>query len=264
MTILRDLRATTRLLFLQEITSNRHTRLRTIADRLDITVQGTSDYAHDLQSRGFLTLSDGQYRATKKGIAFLLDGLRELRSFVETAGRSLASVETTAAFAGSPLRRGDRVGLFMEGGRLVAYPSRSSPSTGITMRDAEKGGDVPVRDLEGIVSLHPGRVVVARVPPIRDGGTQAIDREKSRKMLRKAEGHLVAGLDVTGVSAARAFGFRTRIEFGVLPAVIEAAEGGVDVLLFVPEERAAETVAAIEAANGELEEKIPYESVALQ
>jgi hypothetical protein len=35
----------------------------------------------------------------------------------------------------------------------------------------------------------------------------------------------------------------------------------VDVLLLVPEERAAEAVQAIEAANARLEDKIPYESV---
>jgi len=47
----------------------------------------------------------------------------------------------------------------------------------------------------------------------------------------------------------------------LLPATVEAAERGVDVLLLVPEERAAEAVQVIEAANARLEDKIPYESV---
>ena len=56
--------------------------------------------------------------------------------------------------------------------------------------------------------------------------------------------------------------FPLRIVFPAIAAV-EAAERGVNVLLLAPEERAIEAVQAIEAANAKLEDKIPYESVAL-
>jgi putative transcriptional regulator len=264
MTILRDLRESTRMLFLHEVTSNRHTRLRTIADRLGMTVQGASDYAHDLEADGFLAIADGEYRATKKGIAALQEKVRELRGLVDRMGRSLAFVETTAAFAGARVRRGDRVGLFMEGGQLLAYPGRESPSTGVAGRDAERGEDLPVRQLEGIVALHPGRIVLARVPSISEGGSPAVDREKGRRLVRRAGNSVVAAVDVAGLAAARALGLKPRIEFGVVEASIDAAVRGVDVLLVVPEERAAETVEALEAANAKLEEKIAYESVNLR
>lgn len=263
MAILRDLRESTRLLFLHEVTANRHTRLRTIAERLEMTIQGTSEYARRLQADGLLTVSEGEYRATKKGVAVLLDGIRELRGFVDRAGRSLAFVEVTAALAGSSLRKGDRVGLFMEGGVLVAHPGRSSPSTGVADRDSARGEDVPVRDLEGIVALRPGRIVLARVPPIREGGSRALLPERTRRVLAHAKSSVVAGLDVTGLAAARRLGLHPRIEFGVLAAALDAAQRGLNVLLFVPEERAAEAVSAIEGANAKLEETIAYESVAL-
>jgi predicted transcriptional regulator len=70
-------------------------------------------------------------------------------------------------------------------------------------------------------------------------------------------------MDVQGPVAARLLGLAPRIEFGVLPAVLDAAERGVDVVLFVPEERAADAVQAIEATNAKLEDKISYESLAL-
>ena len=263
MALLRDLRESTRLLFLHEIIANRHSRLRTIAERLGMTIQGASEYARGLQADGLMTVSEGEYRATKTGVEVLLDGVRELRGFVDQAGRSLAFVETTAAVAGGDLRRGDRVGLFMESGVLVAYPGRSSPSVGIADRDADRGEDVPVRDLEGIVALAPGRVVLARVPSIREGGSRAIRPDRARKVTSKTKGFLVAGIDATGLAAARRLRLRPTIEFGVLPAAIDAAERGLDVLLFVPEERAAEAVATIEGANAKLEEPIAYESVAL-
>lgn len=263
MRILRDLRESTRLLFLYEVTTKRHTRLRTIAEQLGMTIQGASDYAHDLQRLGFLAVVEGEYRATKKGVAHLQDRFLELRSFVDRAGREMALVETTAAIAGGAVRRGDPVGLFMEDGYLVAHPGRASPSTGVAGHDASKGDDVPVRSLEGIVGLHPGRVVVARIPGIAEGGVRAIRPAAAKKILARCRGFAVASHDVTGIVAARRLGLTARIEFGLPAAVIEAAERGVDVLLLVPEQRAAEAVQAIETANARLEDKIPYESVAL-
>ncbi len=264
MKLLRDLRESTRLLFLYEVIANRHTRLRTIAERLDMTVQGASDYLKGLKADGMLTVVDGEYRATKKGIEFLLSRVRELRAFVEQAGRTMAFVETTAALAATSIRRGDRVGLFMEEGHLVAYPNRASPSSGMADGDAAKGEDVAVRELDGIVTLHPGRITIARVPSTRSGGSKAINPAAAKKILRRSRGSILGAMDVTGLVAARSLGLRPRIEFAVLPGALEAAQRGVDVLLLVPEDRATEAVQAIEAANGKLEEKIPYESLALR
>jgi putative transcriptional regulator len=258
MELLRDLRASTRLLFLYEVTTNRHTRLRTIADRIGMTVQGASEYAHGLQKDGLLTSLDGEYRATKKGIEFLHDRFLQLRRFVDAAGRALAFVETTAALAGGPVRRADRLGLFMEDGMLVAYSRRASPSTGVAVHDAAKGELLAVRNLEGIVALRPGRIVVARVPSEGRRTTSA-----TKRILRETKGFVVAALDVTGIVAARELGLRPRVEFGAILATVEAAERGLDVLLLAPEERAMEAIQAIEAANARLEDKIPYESIAL-
>jgi putative transcriptional regulator len=263
MNVLRDLKESTRVLFLLEVTANRHSRLRTIAERLEMTVQGASDYAHQLQEDGLLSIVEGEYRPTKKGVEFLQNRVRELRTFVDRAGQSLAFVETTAALAGDKIRRGDRVGLFMEEGYLVAHPDRSSPSSGIAWGDADKGEDVAVQALEGIVTLRPGRITLARIPAVRAGGPRKIASAMVRKVQRRATAGIVSAMDVTGIAAAWQFGLKPRIEFAVLAGTIEAAERGVNVLILLPEERAAEAVQAIEAANARLEDKIPYESLAV-
>ena len=262
MELLRDLRGSTRLLFLYEVTASRHTRLRTIAEQLRMTVQGASEYAHGLERDGLLSFGEGEYRATKKGVEFLHARLLELRAFVDRAGKEMAFIETTAAMAGSTVRRGDRLGLFMEDGVLVAHSGRTSPSSGIASHDASKGEVVAVRDLEGIVALRPGRIVIARVPS-RGASRRASHVTATKRILREATDFVVAALDVGGLGAAKELGLKQRIEFGVIAAVVEAAERGVNVLLLAPEERAAEAVQAIEAANAKLEDKIPYESVAL-
>lgn len=262
MNVLRDLRESTRVLFLHEVTANHHTRLRTIADRLEMTVQGAADYAHALEADGLLTLSGGEYRATKKGVDLLQSRLRELRAFVEQASRSTAFVETTIALAGATMRKGDRVGLFMEGGYLVAYADRDSSSSGVAAEDAATGDDVAVRGLEGIVRLKPGRIMIARVPSSRVAA-QRIRPAANRKLLERSRGALVATMDLEGLMAARRLRLPPRMEFAPLAGTIAAAERGLDVILLVPEERAAEAVMAIEAANDRREDTIPYESVAL-
>lgn len=264
MRLLRDLRESTTFLILLAVTQERHTRLKTLADELGMTVQGVSDYVRRLTDEGLLQLVDGEHRATRKGVERLQEHFLGLKGFVATAGRAIAFIEATPALAGGPIRRGDRVGLFMEGGRLVAHPGRDSPSTGTAARDASKGEDVTVRDLDGIVALRPGRVTIARVPSAREGGSHALHATSGRRLAGRTRGARIAALEVTGIAAARKLGLRPDIEFGVLPATVEAAERGVDVVLIVPEDQAAEAVQAIEAANARLEDKIPYESLTLR
>jgi len=211
-----------------------------------MTVQGCSDYAHGLERDGLLATVDGEYRATKKGIEFLHDRLVDLRSFVERARREMAFIETTAAMAGNTIRNGNQVGLFMEDGVLVALAGRSSPSSGVAVHDATKGELVAVRSLEGIVALRPGRIIIGRVSP-RGAGRRAVPGAAAKRVLRDADGFIVAALDVGGLAAAKELGLKPRV----------------NVLLLAPEERAVEAVQAIEAANAKIEDKIPYESVAI-
>lgn len=227
-----------------------------------MTIQGTSEYAHGLEADGLLSFVNGEYRPTKKGVEFLHDRMLELRRFVDRAGKEMAFVETTAAIAGTPIRRGGRIGLFMEGGVLIGHADRASPSSGVAVHDASKGEIIAVRDLEGIVELKPGRIVIARIRS--DGrGRGSSPSPSARRLLRRSTGFIVAALDAVGLVAARELGLKPRIEFGVLAAMVEAAERGVNVIVLLPEERAADAVRAIEAANVKLEDKIPFESVTI-
>lgn len=262
MSIFRDLRESTEMLFLYEVTANRHTRLRTIAERLGMTVQGASDYAHQLESEGLLVVANGEYLATKKGINALQSRLHEVRLFVEQASRTTAFIETTIALAGMAIRRGDRVGLFMEGGHLTAYPGRASESVGVANGDAGKGEDAEIRGLEGIVALKPGRISLARVPASRSAARR-IGPQTGKRILQRTRGSAVATLGVDGLIAARRLRLHPRIEFAPIAGSIEAAERGVNVVLLLPEDRVTEVVQAIEAANARREDKIPYESLAL-
>src|SRR5439155_1799885 len=121
--------------------------LQVVAEELGMAVQGTSEYVRRIIDQGLLESVDGEYRATKRGVELLLGRFLELRSFVDRASRAMAFIVTTSALAGSPVRRGERVGLFMEAGMLVAYGHRDSPSMGIANEEAPKGEDLAVRNL---------------------------------------------------------------------------------------------------------------------
>lgn len=197
----------------------------------------------------------GEYRATKKGVEFLQERFRALRSFVETSAREMTIIDRTVALAGEDLVEGERVGLFMEKGTLVAR-RRASPSTGEAAASARRGHPIWVRSLEGIVELRPGKVSIGRL-------TAKSTQEGARRLARRVRPHALAVLDAQGKAIASNLAVEPIIEFAVVPATIEAAQRGVNVMLLCPEDRVAEIVAAIEGANARSEDKVPYETLSL-
>jgi len=261
MKLLRDVREATKLLIMKEITSRRHSRLRTIADRLDITVQGVSEYMKMMTKEGLVRNVDGDWRATRKGVEFLQADFIALREFVESSVKEMSIVDVAEAVAGGEIKEGDEVGLFMENGELVAYPGRSSSSKGKALGRASKGDDIGVKELEGIVRLHPGKVTIIRIPSAREGGTRRVDLAKAARIVKKRGGDTVAVVDLTGRVLAHRLKLPVDISFSVLPATLEAAQRGLDILVLCPEDRVAEFIGGIEESNSHLEEKIAYETI---
>jgi len=255
MRLLRDVREGTRLLLLYEVTSRRHSRLKGLAEKLGMTVAGVSEYVKGMEGEGLIRHVAGEYRATKKGVEFLQEGFRALRTFVESSSREIAIIDHTIALAGESLDEGERVGLFMEGGTLVAR-KKASPSIGMVVAKAARGEPVWVRDLEGIVNLRPGKVSIARL-------TAKSNADSLRRALRRGKPDVVAVLEVHAKALAAKVAVKPAIEFAVVPGTVEAAQRGLHVLLLCPEDRVAEVVAGIEAANARSEDKIPYETLTI-
>ncbi|HEV8594105.1 MAG TPA: hypothetical protein VGR51_01080, partial [Thermoplasmata archaeon] len=206
-----------------------------------------------MEAEGLIQHVGGEYLATKRGVEFLQDRFRTLRSFVETSAREMEIIDEAVAMAGEVIREGDRVGLFMERGGLVAR-RRASPSVGVAATRAKRGDLLWVRDLVGIVDLRPGKISIVRLSPRARG--------HSGRGLRHVRPDVVAAFDLRGRRLAATLAVDRVIEFAVVPGAIEAAQRGLNVLLLCPEDRVAEVVAAIEDANARSEDKIPYETVA--
>ena len=104
MKLLRDIRETTKLLILHELTARRHSRQRTIADRLDITVQGVSEYLKMMTKEGLVRNVDGDWRATRRGVEFLQTNFIALKEFVESSAKEMSIVDVCAAVAGKDVK----------------------------------------------------------------------------------------------------------------------------------------------------------------
>ena len=255
MRLLRDIREGTFVLLLYEVTSRRHARLKGLAEKLGMTVAGVSEYVKAMEADGLIRHVAGEYRATKKGVEFLQERFRALRTFVESSSREIAIIDRTFALAAEPLEEGERLGLFMEGGTLVAR-RKASPSVGVAAENAARGDPVSVRDLEGIVELRPGKVSIARLTAKPSANTL-------RRALRRTKPNIVAVLDIQAKALAAKAALKSVVEFAVVPATIEAAQRGLGILLLCSEDRVAEVVAGIEAANARSEDKIPYETLTI-
>ncbi len=259
MRLLRDLRETTKLLILLEIVNNRPRALNSIAARLEITVQGASDYVRTMAQEDLVKKIGGEYRATKKGVELLENRMFELKEFVDSSIKQLEIIDICGAIAGNDIRKDEEVGLFMEEGVLVAYSGKDSPSKGYAMSDAEPGEDLTVRDPSGLVALKPGKITVLQLPSLQEGGSRSVALENARKALKDVSFSKVAVMDVVSIALARTLNLEADFEFAPLQSSFEAAVKGMDVLIVAARESVPIVVSELEAENSRLEDPIQYE-----
>lgn len=245
---LRDKGALTRLMILRIVARGATGPLRQIADEVGVTVQAVSEHLKRLTSDGLVVGTDDGPRITPEGLEALRQHLLSLKEYVDSAVRDLNQVEMTAARAGNALHKGDPVGLFMEGGELVAYSDRESPSTGVADQDAVKGHDVAISALAGIINLESGRVTFGVVPDAAAGGSRVVDMEKVRSAC--AQAGLVVASGPVAVHLAEAVGV-VAVRFGAPHAAVDAALRGVDVLVLVEAGRVDEVKRRFEHARAE-------------
>jgi putative transcriptional regulator len=264
MKILRDLRLSTELLILSEVVSDPHLRLKTIAEKLDITVQGASDYLRRMKKEGFIQNLGREFRATKKGIEFLHANFSELKKFVDLKMAELNIIDVCAAIAKTPIKKGDEVGLFMKSGMLTAYSKRKSESKGIALSDANIDEDVAIKDLDGMVSLSPGKMYIVRLPSIREGGSSSVSMDGIKRLFRKISPDKTGVMDVVSQAVVKKAGINPDFEFGTLNSAVEAVEKGLDVMLFASSEEVHDIVSTIETINSTIEDKIVYQVLSLE
>ncbi len=257
---LRDRTAITRLLILAELGRRAGTTLSDVAASLGITVQAVSAHAKELTRSGRLGSDENGYQVSPRGLQALHEGVRQLRDAVAGLAAPLDVIQVTSAVAASAVKVGDEVGLFMENGELAARPAKDAPSRGRARNAARVSDEVVVGELRGMVKLEPGHVTVVSVPGPSEGGIARIERASLRQMTSKHAPDRV-GAHGTGASIlARAQG-EVHFEFAADRAAFNAAERGLDVLLYVSRDRLAEVMESFDRLNTETLRRVPIELI---
>ena len=227
---LRDLRRNTELLILVEILESPSLRMKDVAARLGITVQAVSQYINAMRKEGLVREHSGRLRPTRSGMQLLQEHFTKLKEDVDTVLRRIRVIDSCVAIAGKKISKGQKVGLVMEDGILMAFPNQKSSSTGHATENAAEGDDVLVDELEGIVDLDLGKLLIVESPPESDGGSKAANVE----LVRQKIDELSPGLLVAGDTVGAALLMKSSGEFFTIHAPIEssmsALSKGIDVV----------------------------------
>lgn len=256
MKLLRDKRELTKVLLLFELTTNRYGTFKPLAEKFEITIQAISEYFKIMTDEGLMQKLDDVYKPTQQGVEFLHKNFSELREFVDNGIEKLAIVNKTVAIAGNKIARGDRVGLFMENGFLVAYKNRRSNSTGIAQTDSAADEEVEISDLDGIVSLKPGKITIISLPEIEQGGSKEVSLTKLKFKFEQLKPDLLGVKGVTGEIIARKLKFGNTIKYALGQGAMEATQHGLNVAILTSEEHCTDIKLELEKLNHDLINKI--------
>jgi len=250
--VLRNKNLTTRFQILVEIANAGSTiQQREIAKNLDITPQAVSDYISQLTREGLLVAEGrARYRVTNEGVNWIIKTLRELGDYNTFIQRAITSLSTCAAIAADDLKKGQKVGLKMKNGLLLATSGKESKASGTAISAAKAGEDVGISGIEGIVPLEVGRVTILRVPVIQRGGSSKVNYNILKERLAKSD--LVTSLGLESLAALRKTkaGFQ---HYGAVAAAIEAAKSGLKPLVVCVDSETADLIARLE------KERIAYQ-----
>jgi len=264
MRILRDLRLSTKVLILYEMVKEPGVGQRDLAAILDVTPQAVSDYLKHMEAEGLIEREGREARPTMTGFQFLQVHLQELGDFTFQAMRDVNVINSCAAIAGEDLKEDEPVVLELEDGYIVARKGKWGPSTGVAGRDAKKGEDLAVRELEGMLEYTSGRMTVVTLPSAIEGGTSRIDTSRLKALVMEIDADIVAVVDPVGVVAARLAEVEVDIYFGVDRATVDAALRGLDVLVLGAHDTISDVVEAIGIHNGRSETRIEYSMMDLR
>jgi len=248
--ILRSKNLATKFQILLEIAANQpNIQQKDVAKKLDITSQAVSEYVRELIKDGWLS-SQGRsrYRVTREGVDWILRMARQLRSYSLFVSKVVSDISTSTAIADGALSIGQPVSLHMKNGLLFASSDISGEGArGIAVSQADKGEDVGVSNVEGVIELKTGKVTIGKVPNVQEGGARSTDLARLKQEISK--GMLVGAIGIEAMVALKQAGIKPDYVYGVKEAAIEAAYCGLPVLIICVEDSVAGLRQSLEEEN---------------
>lgn len=240
-----------------------HIKQKDIADAMGITIQAISKYFKKLAKEGLLEAGSGRadYRLTPKAIGKLHDDLKSLERYVTSIKSEIKIERALPAIATQPVKAGQTVGLIVKEG--VTYTvDPNSPVTeakGIAMTDAAVGEDLGLRNLQGKIKLKQGKILIVKLPSIRQGGSRAVDIKQVQTLYEEFKPDRIAVMGAVGRAVLSKLKLKADIEFGISRAVAMAASRGLNVFVLVVGRMTNRMTQEIENVNIKSVANISYE-----
>jgi putative transcriptional regulator len=262
--LLRDKGEFTKFQILFEVMRNQpHVKQKDISDALGITIQAVSKYFRKLKNEGLLEAGSDKadYRLTPKAVEKLREDIKYLERYVANIKQEMKIERYFPAMATKRIKTGEKVGLIMKKGILyaVAENNPDAEAFGTATTDASQGEDVGLKDLQGKVKLEQGRILIVKLPSIRQGGSRTVDMDKVRAFYEEFKPDRIGVMGAVGRAILNKLGLKADIEFGISRAAALAASRGLNVFVLVVGRMVNRVVEEIDAANMKSAPGIIYE-----
>ncbi len=251
MRLLRDKKSLTKFLLLYKMATDEPTRLIELADSLDMSEQAVSNYVSTMEEENLINTGGKRYKPTHKGMDFIEEIFSKLGDFLESASKTIDVISTCAAIAGEPIRKNDKVGLFMRDGFLHASNKKTS-SIGIALNDADTGEPLLVGYLQGITEMDVGCIFLISVAQKNE--VEEITRDLKQK-LDSIEYDILTVEEEWTLGLANMIDADANIKFAPISASLRAAEKGLDVAFILTENSLERTISTISRWNSGCAEK---------
>jgi len=240
-----------------------HIKQKDIADVMGITIQAISKYFKKLTKEGLLEAGSGRadYHLTPKAIGKLHDDLKGLERYVTSIRSEMKIERALPAIATQPVKAGQTVGLIVkEGVTYTVDPNNPvTEAKGIAMTDAAVGEDLGLRNLQGKMKLKQGKILIVKLPSIRQGGSRAVDIEQVQTLYEEFKPDRIAVMGAVGRAVLNKLKLKADIEFGISRAVAIAASRGLNVFVLVVGRMTNRMTQEIENVNMKSAANISYE-----
>jgi putative transcriptional regulator len=262
--ILRDKGEFTKFQILLEVMRNQpHIKQKDISDALGITIQAISKHFKTLIEEGFLEAGSerADYRLTAKANEKLCDYLKNLDSYLAMVKTDLKIERILPAMATQPIKAGDTAGLVMKDGVLCAVAPNhpDAGAFGVAIADARTGEDLGLTNLRGKVKLKQGKVLLVKLPSIKESGSRAVDFAKVKRLYKAFKPDRIGVIGVVGRAVLNKIGLKADFEFGINRATALAASRGLNVFVLVVGRMANHVIEEIDIENVKHVTKIVYE-----
>ena len=262
--ILRDKGENTEFQILLEVMRNQpHVKQKDIADAVGITIQAVSKHFKKLAREGLLEVGPerADYRLTPKANEQLHAYLKNLDRYVARIKSDLKIEHLLPALATQPLKAGETAGLILKEGILhaVASDHPDVQSFGVAVTDAKRGEDVGFRDVRGKAEQRQGKILIVRLPSIKEGGSRAVDLALVRRFYDEFHPDRVGVMGVVGRAVLNKLKLKADLEFGITRATAFAAQRGLNVFVLVVGRMVNRMIEEIDVTNIKHGSNIIYE-----